>query len=198
MYNSDEITNIFESYYLQLLKSRTHVTLARAICDFATHDDDKGLLDTIKKMEKTVPKQEFSAYFESIYQLFFIALYLCISDNIYIKTCKNCGKYFVPKNKNAVYCHFIPEKEDSKPCNKIGASRQFAKSMSESTKKYRALENIINNAIRRAPYDTKKTNLIAKKALFIEKWQDIKKSNKSENVKIKELETEYNKLFPKK
>lgn len=44
-----------------------------------------------------------------------------IENNIPIKICKNCGKYFVPENRNSsIYCNRIYK--DKKTCKEIGAN----------------------------------------------------------------------------
>ena len=54
---------------------------------------------------------------------YFTLLYL-IEHNIYIKKCKNCGKYFIPETRNSsIYCNNIFE--NNKTCREIGASIQY-------------------------------------------------------------------------
>ena len=53
------------------------------------------------------------------------AYYFCvlhfIENNIPIKICKNCGKYFIPENRNSsIYCNRIYK--DKKTCKEIGAN----------------------------------------------------------------------------
>ncbi len=51
---------------------------------------------------------------------YFSVLYF-IENNIPIKICKNCGKYFVPENRNSsIYCNRIYK--DKKTCKEIGAN----------------------------------------------------------------------------
>ncbi len=46
----------------------------------------------------------------------------------YIKICKNCGKFFIPKRSNVDYCHRIFT-EDGRTCSDVGYTQTFAKSV---------------------------------------------------------------------
>ena len=46
----------------------------------------------------------------------------------YIKICKNCGKFFIPKRSNVDYCHRIYT-DDGRTCSDVGYTQTFAKSV---------------------------------------------------------------------
>lgn len=59
--------------------------------------------------------------FNSILSAYYFCILYFIENNIPIKICKNCGKYFVPENRNSsIYCNRIYK--DKKTCKEIGAN----------------------------------------------------------------------------
>lgn len=61
----------------------------------------------------------------------FIVLNEIASNNITIKTCKNCGRYFIPVNRHAeVYCDLFPI-IGGKKCRELGARITYTKSIQE-------------------------------------------------------------------
>ena len=47
---------------------------------------------------------------------------------IHLKTCRNCGKLFLPRRSNADYCQRISQK-DGKTCAEIGYARTFSQNV---------------------------------------------------------------------
>ena len=59
--------------------------------------------------------------FNSILSAYYFCVLYFIENNIPIKICKNCGKYFIPENRNSsIYCNRIYK--DNKTCKEIGAN----------------------------------------------------------------------------
>ena len=59
--------------------------------------------------------------FNSLLSVYYFSVLYFIENNIPIKICKNCGKYFVPENRNSsIYCNRIYK--DKKTCKEIGAN----------------------------------------------------------------------------
>ena len=64
---------------------------------------------------------------DNYYKLLFLELYFILQGKIYLKKCKNCGKYFLTNNSAVIYCNNIYE--DNKSCREIGASKVFTKNL---------------------------------------------------------------------
>ena len=64
---------------------------------------------------------------DNFYNLLFLELFLILQGKIYLKKCKNCGKYFITPNIAVIYCNNIFE--DNKTCREIGASKVFIKNL---------------------------------------------------------------------
>lgn len=80
--------------------------------------------DYAKANSKTVVCEEYEI--DSLRQLLFIELMQMIKDNIKIRNCKNCGKYYVVTNRRIVYCDRLVDGEGSK-CFSIGSKQTFQK-----------------------------------------------------------------------
>ena len=63
----------------------------------------------------------------SISDILYKELTSILSEKVYLKTCKNCGKYFIAKTKNSDYCSNIVE-GTNKTCQDIGRNYVFKKS----------------------------------------------------------------------
>lgn len=66
---------------------------------------------------------------DNLYQLLFLEIITMIESNIMIRTCKNCGKYFVVNNRKIVYCDRIDE--SGACCSAIGSNRSFQQKLEE-------------------------------------------------------------------
>ena len=73
----------------------------------------------IENLDLTIPN--------NISDIIYKSLIAILSENVYLKTCKNCGKYFIAKAKNSDYCRNIVE-GTNKTCQDIGRSNVFKKS----------------------------------------------------------------------
>lgn len=64
--------------------------------------------------------------------LCFIVLSELVTNNITLKTCKHCGRYFIPVNRHAeVYCDLTPLATNGKKCRELGARSTYAKNVKE-------------------------------------------------------------------
>jgi hypothetical protein len=62
--------------------------------------------------------------FNSLMSVYYFCVLYFIENNIPIKICKNCGKYFVPENRiSSVYCNRIFK--NKKTCREVGASNAY-------------------------------------------------------------------------
>lgn len=64
---------------------------------------------------------------DNLYQLLYLEIISMIQHGIMIRKCKNCGTYFVVKNRNTVYCERINEYGQS--CSIIGPKLTFKEKM---------------------------------------------------------------------
>lgn len=85
------------------------------------------LAKELKKNDKKNHHYQGRAYvysFNSLISAYYFSLLYFIENNIPIKKCKNCGKYFIPENRNSsVYCNRIYT--DKKTCKEIGANNAY-------------------------------------------------------------------------
>ena len=69
---------------------------------------------------------------EYLSNLCYIVLNEIASNNFIIKTCKHCGRYFIPVNRNAeVYCDLDPYNSSEKKCKELGARTTYSKNIQE-------------------------------------------------------------------
>lgn len=62
--------------------------------------------------------------FNSLMSAYYFCVLHFIENNIPIKICKNCGKYFVPENRlSSIYCTRIFE--NNKTCREVGANNAY-------------------------------------------------------------------------
>ena len=62
--------------------------------------------------------------FNSLMSAYYFCVLYFIENNIPIKICKNCGKYFIPENRiSSVYCNRIFE--NNKTCREVGAINAY-------------------------------------------------------------------------
>lgn len=140
----------------------------------------------INELKKNNSQQHFSKTFFYSFPCLLSAYYFCllyfIENNIPIKICKNCGKYFIPENRNSsIYCNRIYK--DKKTCKEIGANIAY----NEKLKKDEV------NALYRKTLSAKKmlANRNPDIPMYLEKYekwkteanqfkQDLKNGNKTE------------------
>lgn len=56
-----------------------------------------------------------------------------LKEKIYLKLCKNCGKYFIATNKSYNYCENIAPGETKKTCRKVGRRISFENAKNNDT-----------------------------------------------------------------
>lgn len=62
--------------------------------------------------------------FSSLLSAYYFCVLYFVENNIPIKICKNCGKYFIPENRvSSVYCNRIFE--NNKTCKEVGANNAY-------------------------------------------------------------------------
>lgn len=91
--------------------------------------------ESAQEVARFVDEDDLAPYIficTNIIQSFIIELFeLTATENIEIKKCKNCGKYFVPDNRSdEIYCSNIYE--NGKTCKEVGHFRTKQKLMKEN------------------------------------------------------------------
>ena len=107
--------------------------------------------------------------------ILFTILSQLIQNNDTIRTCQNCGNYFVPNKLNEIYCDFIHK--DGTTCRDKGAGQTYKKNLENNPAllEYRRTYNKKFNVISRAKEEDKK-----------QLKQDFDKWKKSAQNKVKE------------
>ena len=86
--------------------------------------DEKFLLESIKKddINNNIHAAHCTFSTNSIYTYFYITLYnLTLSNNLFIKKCQNCNKYFKTNKSNIAYCY--TENGDGTSCKSLGTKQ---------------------------------------------------------------------------
>lgn len=114
----------------------------------------------------------------------FCVLNQVIQNNLVIKTCQHCGRYFIPNKSNEIYCDRVYE--DGRTCRELGALETYKKNLESNSGllEYRRIYNKMSNRITR-----NKDNKNLKKEFDIWKKNaqtEIKKFKKDE-ITEKEL-----------
>jgi len=96
-----------------------------------------------------------------------------------IVKCKNCGKYFLPKRKDALYCNNPSPQEPSKPCNKYVPESNYneSKQNDPAKKLHRKIYQRLNKDKKRnprSPYIENFKNFNNEVDIFKDKLKDNK------------------------
>ncbi len=171
-------TNIDVFYYQQFAHDTLNIAAESITPKIVREHLENGIIDV-----------NDSPVFHTSYlsNLLYVSLLEIASNkDIKIKTCKNCGKYFIPIKNTEKYCD-ISYYENEQICKTIGAANSYAKKRKtvEGIKFYR------NNYQRRL-MQAKRSNDEQVKLAF-ENWKSLAKSKIKEfnNNKISERELLY-------
>lgn len=112
-------------------KDGNYLPQAVEIYDYARYDktlspEAKKLLKSqIRKIKGIGDQALYEEYkINDIFQILFLEIEQMIKNNIPIKKCRYCHKYFVVADKKVEYCSRIAPGE-TEPCNKIGPARVY-------------------------------------------------------------------------
>lgn len=150
VYNIDNINYLYDLtpsqryfIFLQNISDEERLRIFSYISSVEmTHDFDFSALDSFQKlkscnaeeMAKIIKKEDKKNHnynltnyfysFSSLISAYYFCLFHFIENNIPIKKCKNCEKYFIPENRNSsIYCNRIFE--NKKTCKEIGANNAY-------------------------------------------------------------------------
>lgn len=130
----------------------------------------KILADLIRKKDKKNHHYNISTFlydFNNLISAYYYCVLHLIENNIPIKKCKNCGRYFIPENRtSSIYCN--RKVEGNKTCKDIGASNTY----NEKLKKDEV------NALYRKTLSAKKmlANRNPDIPMYLEKYEEWKKT----------------------
>lgn len=102
--------------------------------------------------KEKVGKIDFASYkFTEFKSLFIFLSYLFIQQNYTLKICKNCGKYFYPKNRSdTIYCSGLSPQDPTKSCGEYVQYQNYLHKLHADipTKLYKQIYNAKANAVR--------------------------------------------------
>ena len=124
-----------EDSYMDLFKYLTDVSFSQEF-DFSEYDKSikesnfnspESLSKYIKnecKKNKNFQIKNYMYSFSSLLSAYYFCVLYFVENNIPIKICKNCRKYFIPENRvSSVYCNRIFE--NNKTCKEVGANNAY-------------------------------------------------------------------------
>ena len=124
-----------EDSYMELFKYLTDVSFSQEF-DFSEYDKSikesnfnspESLAKYIKnecKKNQNFQIKNYMYSFSSLLSAYYFCVLYFVENNIPIKTCKNCGRYFIPENRvSSVYCNRIFE--NNKTCKEVGANNAY-------------------------------------------------------------------------
>ena len=96
------------------------------------YNSNKTITELIKRINNKDSKLELHNVYTStkLTSMCFAVLEQIVRhDNLQIKTCLNCGRYFIPSyRQNEIYCD-IPNSDQSPTCREKGANEQYKKNL---------------------------------------------------------------------
>lgn len=156
---------------------------------------EKDLNAAIEMARKQNVTQIYETHrIDNIYQLFFLEIAAMVQNNTKIRICKNCGKYFVVKNRKTLYCD--RKYKDGATCSDVGPSLTYKMLVEndEALKMYRRAYNRYHAQKQKNIRDNRISNEEKKtQCENFEKWRnDAKRKREEVNLGILSLE-EYEK-----
>lgn len=127
----------FQAYAIKnnMIKYSENVEILYSTSSIFKNDFEHVKLSDINKL---LNKDEISLQTSNKYSstelssILFIVLNELVNNDISIKICKNCGRYFIPLHRHAeVYCDLPPEKYNDKTCRELGARTTYNKAIND-------------------------------------------------------------------
>lgn len=147
-------------------------------------------LDILKEKNKIRYLNEYEVC--SLNDILAVYFYYFTQENIIIRKCANCGKYFIPAIRcDSKYCTNISPNNPQKTCREIGAKNFYKEKQNSNpiTKEYTTTRNTLSKRIARCDKnDTKKLNKL-QKALdyFVVNYEKQNKKYKTNKISEKEF-----------
>lgn len=130
--------------------------------------------NTNEELMKIVSSKSFS-FAPSYYGCFRLESALFISfinllevKDLYIKTCANCGKLFIPISKsNEIYCNNLLEDDSSKTCRAVGADKKYKAKIKDNE-----IINLIRSTSSLLSMRVKRNGDIEEHKIKYDKWKN--------------------------
>lgn len=87
-------------------------------------ETEKEIYDFLSKKKNEVTEYDLILPY-NMSAIIYKTICSILKGNIYLKSCKNCGKYFIATNKSYNYCNNIAPGETKKTCREIGRRQVF-------------------------------------------------------------------------
>lgn len=104
---------------------------------------EKDIYDFLSKKKNTVVEYDLILPYD-LSGIIYKSICSILKENVYLKSCKNCNKYFIATNKAYNYCENIAPGEVEKTCRDIGRRAAF-----ESAKENDAILDLYYKAYNR-------------------------------------------------
>lgn len=149
VYSLGDYSNSKSSEYSKMSKFEAYAIMDDAICRDSKNIEirsDNYLerhyltrdIDSVEELTGLIEKKDSRFISNDVYffkdlgkAIFMDFKMLVTNDNIAVKQCKNCGKYFQPVNRHAeVYCS-LPNIDGSPTCKEKGAGETYRKNIKE-------------------------------------------------------------------
>lgn len=85
---------------------------------------EKDIYDFLAKKKNKVVEYDLILPYD-ISSIIYKSICSILKENIYLKSCKNCNRYFIATNKSYNYCENIAPGEQKKTCRNIGRRATF-------------------------------------------------------------------------
>lgn len=89
-------------------------------------DTEREIYDFLSQKKNKVTEYELMIPFD-IGTILYKSLCSILKEKVYLKICKNCGKYFIASNNSYNYCTNIAPSEIKKTCRDVGRKIAFEK-----------------------------------------------------------------------
>lgn len=136
-------------------------------------NSEKEIYNFLEKNNTTVIDYDLIIPY-SLSSIIYKSLCAIMKEKVYLKSCKNCNRYFIDEKKLLLYCNNIAPFETKRTCRQIGRKRNFT-------------ENINNDKVLNLYYQ-----IYSRKAMMKSRNPDIQlyvdDFNKYKNIGKKKLE----------
>lgn len=134
--------------------------------DCSVEDFEKKIINNCKQNNKNILNQLFEENISPMYeyncqtleQFLQVSLFSCLTFNINVKKCKNCGKYFIAyQRSDEKYCSRISPQDNQKTCKQYANFANWKNNINsnEELKIYRRIYMAKQMRTRRNPDDKK-------------------------------------------
>lgn len=196
-------STIDESSFIKLSVKPKEISLDCEVGDISSFDMSLVVNTALDFQDSSIPPKKFFAQsglklkpiydytFDSFEELFKYLLMYMIENNIHLKKCSNCGKYFYPeKRADSKYCDNISPQDNALTCKQYGTKKLwYEKSKhNEATKLYRNIYSVKQMRFKRNPSISRYKIELEDFKEQSKQWKaDIKRGLKSEADFIKWL-----------